>query len=68
MVLGMPNWSYTYYTLTGDAVQLKELYGIMSELGNADTPNDPRWLGYLVEWLTAIMTSSCAAVSGAIWN
>ena len=51
MVLGMPNWSYTYYTLTGDAVQLKELYGIMSELGNADTPNDPRWLGYLVEWL-----------------
>ena len=47
----MPNWSYTYYTLTGDAVQLKELYGIMSELGNADTPNDPRWLGYLVEWL-----------------
>ena len=64
----MPNWSYTYYTLTGDAVQLKELYGIMSELGNADTPNDPRWLGYLVEWLTAIMTSSCAAVSGAIWN
>lgn len=51
MVLGMPNWSYTYYTLTGDAVQIKELYGIMSELGNADTPNDPRWLGYLVEWL-----------------
>ncbi len=64
----MPNWSYTYYTLTGDAVQLKELYGAMSELGNADTPNDPRWLEYLVEWLTAIMTSSCAAVSGAIWN
>ena len=51
MVLGMPNWSYTYYTLTGDAVQLKELYEVMSELGNADTPNDPRWLGYLVEWL-----------------
>ena len=49
MVLGMPNWSYTYYTLTGDAVQLKELYEVMSELGNADTPNDPRWLGYLVE-------------------
>ena len=47
----MPNWSYTYYTLTGDAVQLKELYEVMSELGNADTPNDPRWLGYLVEWL-----------------
>ena len=51
MVLGMPNGSYTYYTLTGDAVQLKELYEVMSELGNADTPNDPRWLGYLVEWL-----------------
>ena len=51
MVLGMPNWSYTYYTLTGDAVQLKELYEVMSELGNADTPNDPRWLGYLVECL-----------------
>ena len=51
MVLGLPNWSYTYYTLTGDAVQLKELYEVMSELGNADTPNDPRWLGYLGEWL-----------------
>lgn len=28
----MPNWSYTYYTLTGDAGQIKALHGIMSEL------------------------------------
>ena len=47
----MPNWSYTYYTLTGDAGQIKVLHGIMSELENADSQNNPGWLGHLVERL-----------------
>lgn len=47
----MPNWSYTYYELTGDAGQIKELQRIMSELESIDRPNNPKWLGYLVERL-----------------
>lgn len=47
----MPNWSYTYYTLTGDVGQIKELHGIMSELENTDAHDNPRWLGHLVERL-----------------
>ena len=48
----MPNWSHTYYTLTGDTGQIKELHGIMSELEGIDEPNYcPRWLGLLVERL-----------------
>lgn len=47
----MPNWSYTYYTLAGDANQVKELYGIMSEIESADMSDDSSWLGHLVERL-----------------
>lgn len=48
----MPNWSYTYYLLTGDIGQIKMLYGVMSELESIDKPNySPRWLGHLVERL-----------------
>lgn len=48
----MPNWSHTYYTLTGDTGQIKDLHGIMCELEGIGEPNGcPSWLGLLVERL-----------------
>lgn len=50
----MPNWAYSSYCIVGDKEQLKQLYDIMDELEDMESPGlhdngfGSRWLGNLV--------------------
>lgn len=50
----MPNWVFTSYVVTGDKEQLEEIYNIMTELEDMESPGlhdsefGPTWLGNLI--------------------